>query len=97
MKTSRILAVSVVGLLIFSATLLFSQQPPQRQSIPGIGGGGSGHALEAATRKVAAAQKEAESYGTMADGHMQSPAAMFEDVYKDMPEHLRRQRQELGV
>ena len=46
---------------------------------------------------VAAAQKEAESYGTMADGHMQSPAAMFEDVYKEMPEHLRRQRQELGI
>ena len=45
---------------------------------------------------VAAAQKEAESYGTLADGHVQSPAAMFEDVYKDMPPHLRRQRQELG-
>ena len=54
-----------------------------------------------ATRKevealVAAAQKEAESYGTLADGQVQSPAAMFEDVYKDMPAHLRRQRQELG-
>jgi 2-oxoisovalerate dehydrogenase E1 component alpha subunit len=46
---------------------------------------------------VAAAQKEAESYGSLADGHMQSPAAMFEDVYKDMPAHLRRQRQELGI
>ena len=45
---------------------------------------------------MAAAQKEAESYGTLADGHVQSPAAMFEDVYKDMPAHLRRQRQELG-
>ena len=45
---------------------------------------------------VAAAQKEAESYGTLADGQVQSPAAMFEDVYKDMPPHLRRQRQELG-
>ena len=56
----------------------------------------------AATQKeveglVAAAQKEAESYGTLADGHMQSPAAMFEDVYKDMPAHLRQQRQELGL
>ncbi|MFZ4481570.1 MAG: 3-methyl-2-oxobutanoate dehydrogenase (2-methylpropanoyl-transferring) subunit alpha [Rhodoferax sp.] len=46
---------------------------------------------------VLAAQKEAESYGTLADGHMQSPAEMFEDVYKDLPEHLRRQRQELGI
>ena len=56
----------------------------------------------AATQKevdgvVAAAQKEAESYGTLADGHVQSPAAMFEDVYKDMPAHLRQQRQELGL
>ena len=44
---------------------------------------------------MAAAQKEAESYGTLADGHMRSAAEMFEDVYKDMPEHLRRQRQQL--
>ena len=56
----------------------------------------------AATQKevealVTAAQKEAESYGTLADGHVQSPAAMFEDVYKDMPPHLRQQRQELGL
>ena len=47
--------------------------------------------------EVAAAQKEAESYGTLLDGHIPSAATMFEDVYKDMPEHLRRQRQELGV
>jgi 2-oxoisovalerate dehydrogenase E1 component alpha subunit len=46
---------------------------------------------------VAAAQKEAEHFGTLADGHMRSAAEMFEDVYKDMPEHLRRQRQQLGV
>jgi len=46
---------------------------------------------------VAAAQKEAEQYGTLADGHTRSPAEMFEDVYKDMPAHLRRQRQELGI
>ena len=46
--------------------------------------------------QVAAAQKEAEGYGTLADGHMRSAAEMFEDVYKDMPEHLRRQRQQIG-
>lgn len=46
---------------------------------------------------VAAAQKEAEQYGTLADGHVRSPAEMFEDVYKEMPAHLRRQRQELGI
>ncbi|HEX2530273.1 MAG TPA: 3-methyl-2-oxobutanoate dehydrogenase (2-methylpropanoyl-transferring) subunit alpha [Burkholderiaceae bacterium] len=47
--------------------------------------------------EVIAAQKEAESYGTLADGQIPSPATMFEDVYKEMPEHLRRQRQQLGV
>jgi 2-oxoisovalerate dehydrogenase E1 component alpha subunit len=46
--------------------------------------------------QVAAAQKEAESYGTLADGHMRSAAEMFDDVYKDIPEHLRHQRQQLG-
>jgi 2-oxoisovalerate dehydrogenase E1 component alpha subunit len=46
--------------------------------------------------QVAAAQKEAESHGTLADGHMRSAAEMFDDVYKDIPEHLRRQRQQLG-
>ncbi|HEX7637552.1 MAG TPA: 3-methyl-2-oxobutanoate dehydrogenase (2-methylpropanoyl-transferring) subunit alpha [Burkholderiaceae bacterium] len=51
-------------------------------------------ALEA---EVAAAQKEAESHGTLNDGRIPSAASMFEDVYKDMPEHLRRQRQQLGV
>ncbi|HZV55427.1 MAG TPA: 3-methyl-2-oxobutanoate dehydrogenase (2-methylpropanoyl-transferring) subunit alpha [Rhodocyclaceae bacterium] len=47
--------------------------------------------------EVAAAQKEAESYGSLADGHVHNAATMFEDVYKDMPEHLRRQRQQLVV
>ena len=47
--------------------------------------------------EVATAQKEAERYGTLADGHVRSPAEMFEDVYKVMPEHLRSQRQELGI
>jgi 2-oxoisovalerate dehydrogenase E1 component alpha subunit len=54
----------------------------------------------AATQKeleaqVAAALKEAERYGSLADGHVADAASMFEDVYKDMPEHLRRQRDEL--
>jgi 2-oxoisovalerate dehydrogenase E1 component alpha subunit len=43
--------------------------------------------------EVAAAQKEAESYGTLLDGHIPPVASMFEDVYKEMPEHLRRQRE----
>jgi 2-oxoisovalerate dehydrogenase E1 component alpha subunit len=51
-------------------------------------------ALEA---EVLAAQKEAERHGTLIDGRMPSAASMFEDVYEEMPEHLRRQRQQLGV
>lgn len=47
--------------------------------------------------EVAAAQKEAEGYGTLLDSHIPSPSEMFEDVYAEMPAHLRRQRQELGV
>ncbi|MBB1519264.1 3-methyl-2-oxobutanoate dehydrogenase (2-methylpropanoyl-transferring) subunit alpha [Aquipseudomonas guryensis] len=47
--------------------------------------------------EIQAAQKEAESHGSLVDGHVFSAASMFEDVYKDLPEHLRRQRQELGV
>ncbi len=45
--------------------------------------------------QVSAALKEAERYGSLAGGHMASAAAMFEDVYKDMPEHLRQQREQL--
>jgi len=47
--------------------------------------------------EVVAAQREAESYGTLADGRIPSAATIFEDVYEDMPQHLRWQRQELGV
>ncbi len=46
---------------------------------------------------VIAAQKEAEQYGSMASGHVFSPAEMFEDIYEHMPEHLRQQRQALGI
>jgi 2-oxoisovalerate dehydrogenase E1 component alpha subunit len=47
--------------------------------------------------EVAAALKEAEKFGTLNDGRAPSPALMFEDVYKEMPSHLRAQRQQLGV
>jgi len=47
--------------------------------------------------EVLAAQKEAESHGTLVTGPLPSASLMFEDVYKVMPEHLRRQRQQLGV
>ncbi len=42
--------------------------------------------------EVMAAQKEAESYGTLASGHVHDASMMFDDVYRDMPAHLRRQR-----
>ncbi|MER1968660.1 3-methyl-2-oxobutanoate dehydrogenase (2-methylpropanoyl-transferring) subunit alpha [Castellaniella sp. GW247-6E4] len=54
-------------------------------------------AQKAFEAEVIAAQKEAESHGTLASGRTSSVATMFEEVYKDMPAHLRRQRQELGV
>jgi 2-oxoisovalerate dehydrogenase E1 component alpha subunit len=47
--------------------------------------------------EVIAAQKEAERFGSLADGHVFSAPSMFEDVYKDMPAHLRQQRQQLGM
>ena len=76
--------------------------PIQRMKQHLIGLGLWSDAEHEATQKeleaeVAAAQKEAEKYGSMADGQMRSPAEMFEDVYKDMPAHLRQQRQELGI
>jgi len=45
-------------------------------------------------RKV---QKEAEENGVLGSGKIPSVKTMFEDVYKDMPWHLRKQRQEMGV
>jgi 2-oxoisovalerate dehydrogenase E1 component alpha subunit len=41
--------------------------------------------------------REAERYGTFDQGPHFSAKTMFEDVFKEMPEHLRSQRQELGV
>ncbi|MGH8800981.1 MAG: thiamine pyrophosphate-dependent dehydrogenase E1 component subunit alpha, partial [Casimicrobiaceae bacterium] len=44
---------------------------------------------------IATAQKEAERYGTLVDGHVSDRASMFEDVYERMPAHLVAQRAEL--
>jgi len=54
-------------------------------------------AQKEAVEQVRAANKEAESFGTLGSGSLPSIKTMFEDVYKEMPENLRRQRQELGV
>jgi len=44
---------------------------------------------------VTAAWKEAISCGTMSDGPKLDVRSMFEDVYKEVPERLKRQRQQL--
>ena len=44
---------------------------------------------------VTASWKEAESYGTLTGGPALDPLTMFEDVFKDMPPNLVRQREEL--
>ena len=44
-----------------------------------------------------AAAREAESYGTLGSGASHSPVTMFEDIFEEMPWHLREQRQTLGV
>jgi len=46
---------------------------------------------------VIAAQKEAESYGTLHSGNTPSVRDVFEGVYAEMPPHLRRQRQQTGI
>jgi 2-oxoisovalerate dehydrogenase E1 component subunit alpha len=46
-------------------------------------------------REVRAAAKEAESYGTLLDGHVAGRRSLFEDVFKEIPPHLQRQRAEM--
>jgi 2-oxoisovalerate dehydrogenase E1 component alpha subunit len=50
-----------------------------------------------AVEQVKAANKEAEAVGTLGHGEMPSAKTMFEDVFKDMPQHLIRQRQQMGI
>ncbi len=44
--------------------------------------------------EIVAAQKEAERHGTLADAHTPPLESMFEDVYAEMPQHLRDQLRE---
>jgi 2-oxoisovalerate dehydrogenase E1 component alpha subunit len=46
--------------------------------------------------QVRAAQEEAESHGTLHGGDRPSPAAMFDDVYAQIPPHLEAQRRSAG-
>ncbi|WP_020406437.1 thiamine pyrophosphate-dependent enzyme [Hahella ganghwensis] len=41
--------------------------------------------------------KEAITYGTLEEGPHWPVSTMFEDVYKEIPAHLRKQRQKMGV
>jgi 2-oxoisovalerate dehydrogenase E1 component alpha subunit len=45
--------------------------------------------------QVNACWKEAVKFGTLTEGPTLDPSTMFEDVYKHMPPHLARQREEL--
>jgi len=54
-------------------------------------------AEKAAAELVRAANNEATKCGTLGEGKTASAKTMFEDVYKEMPPHLLRQRQQMGV
>ncbi len=54
-------------------------------------------AIKEITALVTRKYKEAESYGTLNSGERPEVSSMFEDIFKEQPEHLRRQRQKLGV
>ena len=47
--------------------------------------------------EIRAAAKEAESHGTLGKGPVPGTSEMFEHVYKEMPDHLRKQRKQAGV
>ena len=47
--------------------------------------------------QVSAALKEAERHGTLQGGQVPSLGSMFEDVYKDLPAHLREQLRHAGA
>jgi 2-oxoisovalerate dehydrogenase E1 component alpha subunit len=49
-----------------------------------------------AAATVREAQRQAESIGTPDGGSRAPRSSMFEDVFKDMPQHLRRQMQQAG-
>ena len=53
--------------------------------------------LTALDAEMSAALKEAQKYGSVQDGHIPPLATMFEDVYKDMPPHLREQMRQAAA
>jgi len=53
--------------------------------------------LKALDAEMSAALKEALRYGSVLDGHIPPLASMFEDVYKEMPPHLREQMRQAAA
>jgi 2-oxoisovalerate dehydrogenase E1 component alpha subunit len=47
--------------------------------------------------QVASDWSESVRHGTLTDGPALSPLTMFDDVFKVVPAHLRRQREELAA
>jgi 2-oxoisovalerate dehydrogenase E1 component alpha subunit len=47
--------------------------------------------------EVTAAYKDAQTYGSILDGHIPPLATMFEDVYKEMPPHLKEQMRQAAA
>ncbi|VAW04102.1 Branched-chain alpha-keto acid dehydrogenase, E1 component, alpha subunit [hydrothermal vent metagenome] len=54
-------------------------------------------AIKEITALVTRKYKEAESYGTLNTGERPEVSSMFEDIFKEQTDNLRRQRQKLGV
>jgi 2-oxoisovalerate dehydrogenase E1 component alpha subunit len=52
--------------------------------------------LQEVKDEVRAAQVAAEAHGTLQSGPGPSPKDIFDGVFKEMPPHLRRQRQQAG-
>jgi len=53
--------------------------------------------VDEATALIKQTQRETEAIGTLAEGSRAPKAAMFEDVFAEMPEHLRQQMKEAGA
>ena len=86
-----------VGIVGHQKTLPASQLVVAVDHAPAEPWANLAQALDAMNRPEAAvnALKEAARYGSLLDGHIPPLASMFEDVYKDMPAHLRQQLAQL--
>ncbi len=45
---------------------------------------------------ISVSWEEACSFGTLNEGPRPDPLTMFDDVFREMPDHLRRQREQLA-